>query len=416
MTIGIRIKDVHFSYSTDPVLHELTLDIEPGEVVGIIGPNGSGKSTLIKAISAALQPQLGKIYFGEQELFKLKAKELAKSLAVVPQDTIINFNFSVWEVVLMGRMPHQGRFASETKEDLNVAKQAMELTNTWHLRDKSVAALSGGERQRVVLARALAQEPQVMLLDEPIANLDLNHQIEALSLIKELNKNTGLTSVIVLHDLNLAARFCQKLILLNKGKVYAAGKPSEVITRENIKAVYGSVPLITSHPLTGVPQISILENAPFANDFSSAGTGSKVHLVCGGGIGSSVMKELVQRGYHVTVGVINIEDTDWYTAKSLELEIAEEAPFSPISESAFSKNKQLVSDANYVILLPIPFGTGNKLNLEVLKYSTELGIPTYGVDFQNIKYRDFTQGKATSLADKLSGAVVELKNLEDFWR
>lgn len=416
MSVGIKVNNIQFNYGSHQVLKEVSLNIEPGEGIGIIGPNGSGKSTLLKTMAAALKPLAGDIYFGGQELFKLKPKELAQELAVVPQDTVINFNFSVWEIVMMGRMPHLGRFASETKEDYRLAEEAMKLTNTWHLRDKSIMALSGGERQRVILARALTQQPKVLLLDEPIAHLDINHQIELLALVKWLNQKDNLTSVTVLHDLNLAARYCEKLILINEGHIYAVGTPAEVITEKIIQDVYGSIPLISTHPLTGVPQITLLESNPLDNREQFDKDMPAIHVIGGGGIGAPVLKELVRRGYQVTAGVLNAGDTDWQVAKMLRLEIAEEAPFSPISEKAFQKNMALVRKADLVILLPIPFGPGNLLNLAVLEESINLKIPSYAIDINNLDNRDYSNGEAVGLAkDFLAKGLLNLSTLEDLW-
>ncbi|QGT99447.1 Vitamin B12 ABC transporter, ATPase component BtuD [Candidatus Syntrophocurvum alkaliphilum] len=417
MSISIKVDDISFNYGSSEVLKEINLSIMPGDSIGIIGPNGSGKSTLIKAMAASLKPIVGNIYLGEQDLFKLKPKKLAKELAVVPQDTTVNFNFSVWEIIMMGRMPHLGRFASENKEDYWVAEQAMMLTNTWHLRDKSIVALSGGERQRVILARALTQQPKVLLLDEPIAHLDINHQIELLALIKHLNETDNLTSITVLHDINLAARYCKKLILINEGRIYAVGTPNEVITQKNIQDVYGSKPLISTHPLTGVPQITIIESNFYNKKEYNYKDNLTIHIISGGGIGAPVIKELVQSGFKVTAGVLNLGDTDWQIAKMLGIEITEEAPFSPISEKSYLDNLKLVQNADLVLLLPIPIGSGNLLNLKILEESLNLQKPSFIIDMNNISYRDYSNGEATKITKQLlTKGVIDLSTIDDLWK
>ncbi len=201
----LDIRSISVNYGAIKVLEDVSFIAEKGECIGIIGPNGSGKSTLLKTLSKILKPSSGKVVLCDKELERYSAKELAKNMAVVPQDTNIDFDFTCLEVVLMGRNPHMKRFELEGKKDMDIARESMVLTNTWHLRERPLTEISGGERQRVIIARALAQEPSVLLLDEPVSHLDINHQIEILDLVERLKKERGLVVIVVLHDLNLAA-------------------------------------------------------------------------------------------------------------------------------------------------------------------------------------------------------------------
>ncbi|MBZ9634945.1 heme ABC transporter ATP-binding protein [Clostridium sp. FP1] len=246
----IEINNVCFSFEKE-VLKNINVNIERGKFYTILGPNGSGKTTLLRILSKSLPMEKGEIYIDEVDLTQIKPKVLAKEMAVVPQSTEIEFDFSVQDIVLMGRTPHISRFCSESEKDIKIAMNAMKITNTWELRNKSINALSGGEKQRVVVARAIAQETGIILLDEPISHLDIHHQIEIMNQLKELNQNKNITIIAVLHDLNLAAAYCDHMILMHNCGVYKDGIPEEVLTEDIIKKVYGLDVYITKNPKTG---------------------------------------------------------------------------------------------------------------------------------------------------------------------
>ncbi len=400
MSSSIKVKQLQFGYRDNIVLDNINLNVESSSFVSIIGPNGSGKSTLLKNISKALIPDKGEVWLDACEIKTLKPKQLARKMAVVPQDTNIDFDFSVYETVLMGRTPFLKRFESEGPRDHALARWAMEITNTWHLRDRSVTEISGGERQRVIVARALAQEPSIILLDEPTAHLDIQHQMELLELLASLNKTNALTVITVLHDLNLAAQFSEYIFLMKEGKIFAKGQPEKVLTPENIRLVYGMEVAITDNPLTGRFNVIPLGRAkPEANN----GGNLRVHLVCGGGTGVFILDRLTQLGYKVSCGVLNVGDTDWNRAKMLGVKIVEEAPFAPISEASKNKSRKLMGEADVIIVASIPFGSGNLANLEMTLEACRQGKTVLMIagDFIN---RDFTKGKANRMLE-------EIKNL-----
>ncbi len=255
----IEVNSISFRYRNDWVLRDLSLQIGRGEFLGVIGPNGSGKTTLLKILCRLLSPQHGSVLFEGLPLEKMTRSEIAKQIAVVPQESYTLYPFLVMEIVLMGRTPYLGHLMFERPRDLEIARRAMEWTETLSISDRSIDEISGGERRRVLIARALAQEPKVILLDEPTANLDLHHQVEFLNLLLTLNREKGLTIFMASHDLNIAAEFCDRLILLQKGGIFRAGTPSEVITRENIESVYGCEVCVDPHPVTGVPTVHPLK-------------------------------------------------------------------------------------------------------------------------------------------------------------
>lgn len=245
----LKIKNISFSYESVKALENVDFEAKDGEVLGIIGPNGSGKTTLLRCINRVLNPKVGTVLIDEKDISKLDRREIARKIGVVPQHSTI-FPFTVFEVVLMGRFPHMKTFGGEKLNDFKVVKNAMELTGTLHLSQRLIDELSGGEMQRVMIARALAQEPDVLLLDEPTLHLDVNYQLEVSELVRKITEEKRLIVILVSHDLNLAARYCDKLILLNSGKIHSIGSVSEVLTPEKIKGVYHVDVEVKYHPLT----------------------------------------------------------------------------------------------------------------------------------------------------------------------
>jgi len=234
----LKVDRVQFYYEARKVLDEISFEAGEGEFIGLIGPNGSGKTTLLKIIDGILRPKVGSVYLDCKRISELDPKELAKELAMVPQTADLNFDLKVFDVVMMGRYPYLGKLSLEREVDEEKVRFWMRLTNTLHLAERSIKEISGGERQRVLIARALAQEPRILLLDEPTSNLDVCYQIEIMNLLKELVEKLGLTIICAIHDLNLAARYSDKIILINGGRIKGIGRPIEVLTKENLRDVF----------------------------------------------------------------------------------------------------------------------------------------------------------------------------------
>jgi iron complex transport system ATP-binding protein len=224
-------------------------------MLAVVGPNGSGKSTLLRVASGVLAPLAGRVLVAGHDVQRYSRRELARLTAVVPQDTLVEFPFSVEELVLMGRAPHLGRFGFPGARDLSIAREAMLRVGVEHLARRALPELSGGERQRVIIARALVQEPRILLLDEPTAHLDIRHQVEIYDLMAELNAERGLTIVSVLHDLNLAAMYFPRVALLSDGRLYGVGATAEVLTYSTIRSVYGTEVYVAQNDVTGTINI-----------------------------------------------------------------------------------------------------------------------------------------------------------------
>jgi len=254
----IRLENIGFSYREHRVLREVSFSVEAGDFLGILGPNGSGKTTLIKVIDGILMPGEGTVFLRGKDIRAMKRRDIARTMAVVPQESPFVFSYTVEEIVLMGRSPHLGNLAFETDRDRDMARRALEETDTASVAGRSFNELSGGERQRVLIARALAQEPALLLLDEPTAFLDLRHQIAFMNLLAGLNREKGLTILAVTHDINLAALFCGKILLLKEGRIHALGPPKEVITETGIREVYRVRAAVDRHPGTGAPRVTVM--------------------------------------------------------------------------------------------------------------------------------------------------------------
>jgi iron complex transport system ATP-binding protein len=234
----LSAQGISFMYREKPVLENVDLTVNNGEILGILGPNGCGKTTLLKLLNRNLHPQSGKVLMDGTDLEDVSKKFIARHIAVVPQSNEIRFAFSVREIVTMGRMPFLDSFRGESSDDMRIVEGAMEKTGITEFADRLINNMSGGERQRVIIARAIAQEPSILLLDEPTLHLDINHQFEILDLVKRLSDKEGLTVVIVSHDLPMVTKYCDRMVLIHDHRIFAEGKPEEVLTKENMRAAF----------------------------------------------------------------------------------------------------------------------------------------------------------------------------------
>jgi len=254
----LTLKNIGHSYGNQRALKGVDLNLMDGEILGILGPNGSGKSTLLKVLDGLLTPTEGEIRLRGRLFRDLNRSELARDVAMVAQENYFRFSFTALEVVLMGRYPHLKRLQFEGRRDMDVAYNALKATHALDLADRPIHELSGGERQRVLIARALAQEPKVILLDEPTSFLDLKFKREIFRLISALSRDQGLSVVLVSHDIDLVAMYCSRLVMLKKGEVYTTGEPEAVVTAENVGAVYECPVLVDKNPQTGRPRVSVV--------------------------------------------------------------------------------------------------------------------------------------------------------------
>jgi iron complex transport system ATP-binding protein len=255
---AIAVRNLFLSYRKTLILQSISLQVEPGEFFMIIGPNGAGKTSLLKAMAHLIPTDKGNIKILGRLQSDYSKRQLAQVAAMVPQQVTTDFPFTVEETVLMGRSPHLGMFAIESKEDIAITRQAMEFTDVAHLADRKLDQISGGERQRVIIARAICQQPKIILLDEPTAALDPSHQLKIMDLMERLRKDQQITIIMVSHDLNLAGMYGHRLLLLKDGKIEKTGTPEEVLTQEQLTSSYCCTLFVDKNPLTKKPRVNLV--------------------------------------------------------------------------------------------------------------------------------------------------------------
>jgi len=390
----LEVNNLSVSFEENFVFSNLDMHVNDGELYGLIGPNGAGKTTLLKCISGVLNPQNGSVILKDRNIDSMSRKEIAKKIGVVPQKVKINFNFKVEEIIELGRLPHKGYFRiSSHSLDRDKVEEAMRATKTHKFKERDATTLSGGELQRVMIARALAQDPDLLLLDEPTSHLDINHQIKIMDLVKTISEEKSV--VAVFHDLNLASHYCDRVALLGNGRILNSGKPEEVIKSSTIEQVYGARVTVDKHPITGKVHVTPIH---FPNQNLNEKTDKlRIHVVCGGGTGTDIMRELVNEGYNVTAGVLNVLDSDKKAAESMGIPHIQESPFSDITEASMRENIRLIKSADLIILSEVPFGEGNIRNLEAVAWALNNDKKVYMID--DLEDRDFTDDKAFDLLE-----------------
>ncbi|HUU75271.1 MAG TPA: ABC transporter ATP-binding protein [Methanoregulaceae archaeon] len=385
---------VDFSYGRKTVLRGIDLECRQGEVLGILGQNGSGKTTLLRVLAGYLKPDRGRVMYKGRDISTLDAMELARTRAVVGQSAGVQFDFPVAEYVMLGRTPYLSRFGRETAHDFSVVEQALEYTDTPHLQDRPVSNLSGGELQRVIIARALAQEPEILMLDEPTSHLDVRHQLEIMELLGELSSRMAVIAIV--HDLNLAARYCGRVALLHKGSLHSCGPPRNVLSPDAIRDVFTVCACKAENTGLKGDLFSFSLPAP-----DSARKEVKVHVITGGGYGRAVLHSLAGRGYETSAGILNEGDMDLETARSLGLRVISAPPFSRIGEKERPLLEDVCEGADAIVVVAMPVGEGNIENIRIARdLMVRVPVILYAPDctFSGL---DYTEGKAGNIYSDL---------------
>jgi iron complex transport system ATP-binding protein len=387
---GLSATGLTVRYRTVTALHGITLDVRPGEVLALAGPNGSGKSSFVRAVVGLAPVTEGRLEFGGRALTSLSLEERARAIAWMPQEEPVGDNIAIREYVLYGRYPHSPRFAPAREQDRAIADRVLAELGFSDRADVGVQELSGGERQRVRLGRVLAQETPVLLLDEPTAHLDMGHQLDILERVRRLAHDEGRAVVVALHDLNLAARYADRVVVLHRGRIVADGLPATVLSPALLRDVWGVWADLRTDPRTGLPYL--IPRLPEAGLRPAASPPfRRVHVIGGGGSASSLLRALTAEGHTVTLGVVALFDSDAETAEELDLPVVAEVPFAPIGEEARTKNRDLLAEAEVVVVAPFPIGWGNVPVLDdVLAMAGR--VPIVLVESSNAGARDFTGG------------------------
>jgi iron complex transport system ATP-binding protein len=334
----IRLDGVELAFGDATVLDGVDLTVERGELVGLVGPNGAGKTTLLRTINGILEPDDGDVFVDGDRVRDLSSKEVSRRVATVPQDTQVGFAFTAEQVVEMGRTPHRSRL--DWSEDTDPVEAALERTQTLRFRDRRIDDLSGGERQRVLLARALAQETPALLLDEPTASLDINHQVRVLQTVRKL-VDDGRTSLAAIHDLDLAARYCDRLLLLHEGTIRTAGPPETVLDDTALEAAFDTRTAVAHNPATGTTTVAAVEEREQR--------GAHVHIAGGGDSAARALADLWRAGYDVSVGVVGEGDVAADTAERLGVDPVTAPPFESPSTATKRLAREQIRAADVVV-------------------------------------------------------------------
>lgn len=405
----IEATEIEFSYGRKPVLRGIDLECHDGEVLGILGQNGSGKTTLLRLLAGYLRPDSGNVKYGGREISGMDAPEMARIRAVVGQGVGVNFDFPVADYVMLGRTPYLSRFGRETANDFHVVEKALDLTDTAALQDRPVSHLSGGELQRVMIARALSQEPDVLMLDEPTSHLDIRHQLEIMDLLGDLSKRMAVIAIV--HDLNLAARYCDRVALLHEGGLHSCAPPAQVLNQATIRQVFGVQACRSEDPVMRGSIFSF--SIPYAD---TSRKGVHVHVICGGGCGRAVLHVLSTKGYRVSAGVLNEGDMDLEVARNLGLEVIYAPPFSRIDARVSGLLEETCLDADAVVVAAMPVGEGNIENLRIAeRLPGSIPVILYAPEC-SLDSLDYAGGEGSRLYEAIEGRgnlVCSLEELAD---
>src|SRR6266536_2605253 len=418
------VEGVTFGYGREPLLYNVHVQVQACEMVGLLGPNGSGKTTLLRLLSGVYRPQHGRILLEGHDLLQWSRRTVARRIAVVPQELHMPFAFTVEQMVSLGRTPFVDFWGSLGARDKNMVKDALQAAAIESLADRIFNHLSGGERQRVMIAMALAQEPRLLLLDEPTSHLDIRFQIETLELVQRLNWERVVTVIAAMHDLNLAARYFPRLLLFQRGIVSDAG-PAEVLEPGLLSRVYGVD--VQVGILRGAEHLSVLPPDEKGKVRSHA-LQPQVHVIAGGGSGALLMRALADLHIPFATGALNIGDSDHTLALRLAADIITEQPYAPIAPETLARVQNSLAHVEVLLLCPTPIGPGNlPLLQEAVRFSASgrsvvllsppgvetVCAPTQPVQMDDgalrgMAVRDYTGGEATRLVTQLlrQGAVM----------
>ncbi len=371
----LKAENLAVGYGNYIVVDGVNLDIKEGEILCIIGPNGAGKSTLLKTIATYLKPKRGVVYLNGKKIHDLKPKDLAKEMAVVLTERVNPGNMTGFDVIAIGRHPYTDLFGRLTERDKKIIVESARAVNAEYLLEKNFFEMSDGERQKIMIARALAQEPKVLILDEPTSFLDAKHKIELTLLLRKLADEKNLAIVVTLHDIELALRIADKMALIKNHKVIAYGYPENIMKREIVNNLYD----LKNANYSEVIGYFELKNNPIKN--------KRIFVICGGGTGANVLRYLVKNRYNVVVGILHKNDADYFIAEAMGVKIIAEEAYNRISEETFNKALTELRLCDVVVYTNFPVGEINRLNLKLIEEAEMLGkeIVYYNGDISVLK-------------------------------
>jgi len=396
----LRLRGVSVVFGSRTALQDVDLEVAPGELLALTGPNGSGKSTLLRTALGLVAPSRGGVELFGMPLDQLSVRERAHRVAWVPQEEPLREDVPLSRYVLYGRYAIHGVFGRETEEDRRLVDGALADVGLADRGRDGLFSLSGGERQRAVLARALTQEAPLVLLDEPTTHLDIGHQLDLLHRVRELVHGRGLTAVAALHDLNLAARYADRIVVLARGRQVADGPPREVLSGDLLARVWGVDAEVRVDARSGLPYLVPRRLVTYPTSPAATRLPGTVHVVGGGGSASAILRALAEGGFHLSTGVLHLLDTDTETAEALGIPTAVEAPFAPVGPTVRARHRELLQRASAIVVAPFVVGPSNLANLEDLRPFAGV-LPIFLLSRPSIGQRDFCAGTATTLYGEL---------------
>lgn len=360
----LRLENLSVGYNGDTLIKDIHLGLERGNILTLIGPNGGGKSTILKTISRQIPATGGKVYLNGSDIFSWTPGRTARKMSSVLTDRPRPELMTCGELVALGRTPHTNIFGKLTARDIAAIEDALKLVNALELADKEFSTLSDGQRQRVMLARAICQEPELMILDEPTAYLDIRHKLELLDILRRMSRERGLTVVMSLHEIDLAAKISDRLLCVKEGEIAAFGTPEEIMQSSVIEKLYG------------LPEGAY--NLHFGSvELPKVGGGPRIFVIAGGGLGIPHYRILQRRGISFAAGILFENDIDFQVASALSSHVVSTPAFEPMDRGQFERALELIKSCGAVLDAGTPVGEFNRLNSELLSTARALGIPVY---------------------------------------
>ncbi len=362
--VVMETRGLAVGYPGKTVLDALSLEIRAGEFVALLGPNGAGKTTLLRTLARLLPPKAGAVHLEGKTLQSIPQRELAKALSVVLTGHIAPGLMSGFEFAALGRHPHTGMFGSLREEDVRAAEEALAMVHASALANRRIRNMSDGERQKIVIARALAQAPRIILLDEPTMHLDLKHRMEVMSILQRLCREKNITVVASMHDVDIASKVADRVALIKDGGVRAWGPPEEVLHARAVAELYGFDGAAFNQCLGSI-------------EIRGAGCMGSVFVAAGVGSGAVLYRMLARRGFSIATGVLHANDVDAYVAESLGAQCVLEGPMEPVSDAKFSAALELLKGADCVVDAGFPVGGLNRRNMDLIREGLLLGKPAF---------------------------------------
>ena len=353
MSSVLHAKDLNVGYDRKTIVGDIDINALKGHVICLIGPNGAGKSTILRTLAGLIAPLSGTVYIGQEDIRSANPNDLAKQMAIVLTERLNVSATSAYEIVSMGRIPYTGFLGRLDGEDHRIIRESMQITGATELAGREYTSLSDGEKQKVLIARALAQEPQLIILDEPTSYLDLRHKIEVIRILNTLSSINGMTVILALHDVEIAIKSCQFVLLVKNGRVIAQGRPEDIIGKETIRDLYD---------IEGAMFNTVMGSLEICNDKPP-----RVFVASGAGTGTPVFRLLSRLGFGIATGILNKNDIDFHIADSMKLTVIAEPSFEPVSDESRAAAGALVRNADFVIDTNFPVGTYNAGNIELLR-------------------------------------------------